>query len=103
MLRFELLQPEYTFPGPRLGRLYVPDGELKTPLCVGMTSRGVIPHLSFDLVEAHTSIRILYMTMEDCKCRLLSIITGRYLTFLSKLLATDEILLPWLQHLTSPS
>ncbi|RMY39377.1 hypothetical protein D0865_12838 [Hortaea werneckii] len=52
--------------GPRLGRLNLPNrNHIDTPHYLGVTSRGVIPHLTPDSLSAHTSISGVYVGLED--------------------------------------
>lgn len=52
----------------RLGRLVIPGRKvLETPGYVGITSRGVIPHLSQDNFQSKTAISGVYLGLEDCK------------------------------------
>ena len=53
--------------GSRLGRLYARGRkELETPDFLAVSSRGVVPHISPDVV-ANTQIGGLHMALEDCK------------------------------------
>ena len=55
--------------GPRLGRLALPGRKaIETPHYLGMTSRGVIPHLTQDTFARDTSINGVYVPLEDCRC-----------------------------------
>lgn len=59
---------------PRLARLALPGREvIDTPHYIGLTSRGVIPHLSQDNFARLSSINGVYTPLEDCEYRLLSI------------------------------
>lgn len=54
---------------PRLGRLTVPGrNAIETPHYIGLTSRGVVPHLSQDNYASLTSIQGVYTPLEDCTC-----------------------------------
>jgi queuine tRNA-ribosyltransferase len=54
--------------GPRLGRLRVEGRrELETPNFLAITSRGVVPHMTPDVVAGSTDIRGVHMALEDCK------------------------------------
>ncbi|RMD43661.1 hypothetical protein DV735_g1472, partial [Chaetothyriales sp. CBS 134920] len=65
MLKF-FLDRTSEFGGPRLGRLLSKGGPpLQTPHYVAATSRGVVPHISEDLLQRHTSISAVYMGVED--------------------------------------
>jgi queuine tRNA-ribosyltransferase subunit QTRTD1 len=54
--------------GPRLGTLAIRNRTpISTPNHVGITSRGVVPHLSQDNVAKHTKLKSLYFGLEDCR------------------------------------
>lgn len=53
--------------GPRLGRLSLNKVSLETPTFVAPASRGAVPHLSHDNLRDHTSIKGIYVALEDCK------------------------------------
>ena len=54
--------------GPRLGRLSLPGKRpIETPHYLGITSRGVVPHISQDNFREHTNLRGVYVPLEDCK------------------------------------
>ena len=54
--------------GPRLGRLVVPERKpLETPNFMAVSSRGVVPHMSPDVIAAHAQIGGIHMAVEDCK------------------------------------
>jgi len=54
--------------GPRLGKLSLPTkSSIHTPHYVGNTSRGAIPHLTQDMQCTNSTIKALYMALEDCK------------------------------------
>lgn len=54
--------------GPRLGRLSIQGRrDLETPNFFAVTSRGVVPHLTPDLISAHAHIGGVHMALEDCK------------------------------------
>ncbi|KAI7340821.1 tRNA-guanine transglycosylase [Hortaea werneckii] len=64
---FSLSKVASTGLGPRLGRLKLPNrNRVDTPHYLGVTSRGVIPHLTPDSLSAHTSISGVYVGLEDC-------------------------------------
>ena len=51
----------------RLGKLALPGRRtIDTPTFTAATSRGVIPHLTPEVVERDTSISTAYMALEDC-------------------------------------
>jgi len=59
--------------GPRLGRLAVKGRqELETPNFLAVSSRGVAPHLTPDVISAHTKLGGVHMALEDCKFHLCS-------------------------------
>jgi queuine tRNA-ribosyltransferase accessory subunit len=66
---FETLRPvDPSIIGPRLGRLTVQGrNQLDTPNFLAITSRGVVPHMTPDVVAASTDIRGVHMALEDCK------------------------------------
>lgn len=56
--------------GPRLGRLSIHGRrDVETPNFFAVTSRGVLPHLTPDVVAAHTNIGGVHMALEDCRCQ----------------------------------
>lgn len=70
-LRFRLLSPD-TSPnlGPRRGRLEVPEHfSIDTPNFLGNTSRGVIPHLTLDLLQGYLKVEGAHFALEDCGSR----------------------------------
>lgn len=66
-MSFELLTSTKSSHETRLGKLQISGNEHETPLYVGLGSRGVIPHLSPDMLHNYTSVPVLYLAMEDCK------------------------------------
>jgi hypothetical protein len=63
--------------GPRLGRLTKAGrNAVQTPNYVANTSRGVVPHISPDVLSDHTRIPGVYMALEDCKLCLWSAASG---------------------------
>lgn len=53
---------------PRLARLALPGRDvIDTPHYLGLTSRGVIPHLSQDNFAQQSSISGVYAALEDCR------------------------------------
>jgi len=52
---------------PRLGELVTRHNALETPHYVANTSRGLVPHISQDIMRKHTDIRGVYLALEDCK------------------------------------
>lgn len=58
----------------RLGRLALPGRKaIDTPHYLGITSRGVVPHITQDNFARNTSIAGVYVGLEDCKSPLSSI------------------------------
>jgi queuine tRNA-ribosyltransferase accessory subunit len=41
--------------------------ELETPNFLALTSRGVVPHMTPDVVAGSTDIKGIHMALEDCK------------------------------------
>ena len=53
--------------GGRQGKLAIPARKpIETPHYIGVTSRGVIPHLTQDNVAKQTNISGVYVSLEDC-------------------------------------
>ena len=54
--------------GPRLGRISLPDRkDLTTPNFLAISSRGVVPHITPDVISQQTQIGGVHMALEDCK------------------------------------
>lgn len=52
----------------RLGKLALPGRRpIETPNYTGVTSRGVIPHVTQDHLSKYSSLGSAYMALEDCK------------------------------------
>lgn len=69
MLNFVLRQGEFTKAGLRLGQLTLQGRTaLSTPTFIASTSRGVIPHVSQDVMSKLTKIPAVYLGLEDCEC-----------------------------------
>lgn len=68
-LLFELLDHSHLAAiGPRLGRLAVKSRQdLDTPNFLAVSSRGVVPHLTPDVISAHSRIGGVHMALEDCR------------------------------------
>ena len=68
-IAFEILSgPDANVAGPRLGQLSIQGRrEIETPNFFAVTSRGVIPHLTPDVISSHTHIGGVHMALEDCK------------------------------------
>jgi len=69
-ISFQILnQADPNVIGPRLGRLSVAARkDLETPDFFAVTSRGVIPHITPDIISAHAQIGGVHMALEDCEC-----------------------------------
>lgn len=68
MFSFSLLGFTPTLLAPRLGRLALTGRKpIQTPNHVPITSRGVLPHVSHDIMNDRMSIGSLYAAFEDCK------------------------------------
>lgn len=68
-LTFEILsRVDPTVIGPRLGRLLVKDRkDLATPNFLAVSSRGVVPHLTPDVILDSSEIGAVHLALEDCK------------------------------------
>lgn len=67
MLKFILEHAEGRL-APRLGQLTVQGRpSIPTPTYIASTSRGVVAHITQDVLQKHTSIPALYIALEDCK------------------------------------
>lgn len=66
---FEVLsKSEVDEVGPRLGRLSVKARtDLETPNFLAVSSRGVVPHISPDVVSSQTQIGGVHLALEDCE------------------------------------
>ncbi|KAE9364646.1 putative Queuine tRNA-ribosyltransferase-like protein [Stipitochalara longipes BDJ] len=66
-IAFEILSHlDANVAGPRLGRLSIQGRrDIETPNFFAVTSRGVIPHLTPDVVSSHTQIGGVHMALED--------------------------------------
>lgn len=54
--------------GARLGRLSIAGrNAIETPHYLGITSRGVVPHLSQDIFARDTGVSGVYVPLEDCE------------------------------------
>lgn len=68
MFRFVADAGSHALPAPRLGQLLARGrNPISTPHYAPPMSRGVIPHVSPDMLEKHTAISAVYMGLEDCK------------------------------------
>ena len=53
--------------GARLGQVQINGRrDLDTPNFLAISSRGVIPHISPDVIAAHTNFGGVHMAVEDC-------------------------------------
>ena len=66
MLHFTLAQVRHQHLIPRLGSVISGKKRIPTPNYVVPTSRGVVPHLTPDLLQRHTKIGTVYVALEDC-------------------------------------
>ncbi|CCU79167.1 tRNA-guanine transglycosylase family protein [Blumeria hordei DH14] len=66
-LSFEILCEEYTTTyGPRLGKLSIRGRRpIETPNFFGITSRGVIPHITPDVMASHIQVGGVHIALED--------------------------------------
>jgi queuine tRNA-ribosyltransferase subunit QTRTD1 len=65
---FTILKSTTSTLSPRLARLSLPGRDaIETPHYLGLTSRGVVPHLSQDNFARQTSISGVYAALEDCR------------------------------------
>ena len=71
-LFFEALsQCDPSIAGQRLGKLSLPGRkEILTPDFFAIGSRGVVPHITPDVIAAHTRFGGIHMALEDCKSHL---------------------------------
>jgi queuine tRNA-ribosyltransferase accessory subunit len=72
MLVFTLKQAVSNELGPRVGQLLRRSGRARgaaidTPHYVATTSRGVVPHVSHDVLQKSTAVSVVYISLEDCK------------------------------------
>jgi len=67
-IMFSITQAPLTPNAARLGVLQIPNRRrIETPHYIGVTSRGVVPHLSPDNYAQQTNIPGVYTALEDCK------------------------------------
>lgn len=65
---YTIIKAATTSLGPRLGRLALSGRKaIETPHYLGITSRGVIPHITQDNFTRSTNISGVYVGLEDCK------------------------------------
>lgn len=56
--------------GPRVGRLAIPERkDLETPNFFAITSRGVTPHMTPDVIAANTQFGGVHIALEDRRKR----------------------------------
>ena len=71
MLTFTLKQAVSNGLGPRVGQLLrsrrARGAAIDTPHYVATTSRGVVPHVSHDVLQKSTAVSVVYISLEDCK------------------------------------
>lgn len=68
MLNFVLKNGEFRKAGLRLGQLTVQGRPSRaTPNFIASTSRGVIPHITQDVMSKLTDIPVVYIGLEDCE------------------------------------
>ena len=74
MLKFVLESAHGLLQSPRTGRIlsHCQPSALLTPNFIAATSRGVVPHISQDVLQKHTDIGAVYMGLEDCTFSTLS-------------------------------
>ena len=64
---FTIIKSTSSTLAPRIGRLCLPGRRaIDTPHYLGITSRGVVPHLSQDNFARDTTIKGVYVPLEDC-------------------------------------
>jgi hypothetical protein len=69
MFSFKITKSGSSTTGPRLGQLLRGGRKaIETPNYVATTSRGVVPHISHDMLERCTAVSSIYLSLEDCKC-----------------------------------
>lgn len=72
MSEFRILQSSSSSTRSRLGQLLVRGRKtIETPHYVAPTSRGVVPHISHDMLKRHTNVTSVYLGLEDCTCAFL--------------------------------
>jgi len=66
VLKFELLKTSAEQLAPRLGNLLTRSGgTINTPHYIANTSRGLVPHLSQDMLIKNTQLQGVYLAIED--------------------------------------
>lgn len=67
-LSFEIFGSQIDGKNARLGKLSFPERTaIHTPHYLALSSRGVVPHLSQDMMRDHSDIKGIYASLEDCK------------------------------------
>lgn len=65
---YEILKPAGADTSARLGRLTISGRDsIDTPNFIPLTSRGIIPHLTPDVLQKHLNIGGAYFALEDCE------------------------------------
>ena len=65
---FDILAQEACDSEARLGSLSIPGRTvIHTPHYVALSSRGVVPHLTQDMMADNTAIQGIYAALEDCE------------------------------------
>jgi queuine tRNA-ribosyltransferase subunit QTRTD1 len=68
MLAFTLKQASSSATGPRVGQLLRHGrAAINTPHYVATTSRGIVPHVTPDVLARSTAVSAVYMPLEDCE------------------------------------
>ncbi len=68
MLFFDIVSHVSNINGPRLARLSLEGrNPIDTPNFFAVSSRGVLPHITPDLITAYTQFGGVHMALEDCK------------------------------------
>lgn len=68
MLAFTLREAATNSLGPRVGQfLRGTHPAINTPHYVATTSRGVVPHVSPDILAKSTAVSAVYIPLEDCE------------------------------------
>jgi queuine tRNA-ribosyltransferase subunit QTRTD1 len=68
MLAFTLKQAVSNTVGPRVGELLRKGrAAINTPHYIATASRGVVPHVSPDVLAKSTAVSAVYMPLEDCE------------------------------------
>ncbi len=68
MSTFQVIKPGSYEEEARLGLLQFPGRmPIQTPHYIAISSRGVVPHLTQDMMQDQTSITGIYAGLEDCE------------------------------------